>query len=135
MRIRWTELAVRDFTQICDYIEEHRSAATARRVALSIHQGVEVLSKFPSPDELAVSRRRGNLCLLGCLTLLFTGYAEIALRFCPFSTAHNNGREVSRMEHNPHALITSHKRVEFIPKKAAISAGTCAKLLWIIKTL
>lgn len=47
MHIRWTDSAVRDFTQICDYIEEHSSAATARRVALSIHNDVELLAKFP----------------------------------------------------------------------------------------
>ncbi len=27
MIIRWTDAAVRDFTLICDYIEEHRSGA------------------------------------------------------------------------------------------------------------
>ena len=47
MRIRWTDPAVRDFTQICDYISEHGSAATARRVALSIYQGVDMLARFP----------------------------------------------------------------------------------------
>ena len=33
MRIRWTDPAVNDLTQICDYIAEHGSSATARRVA------------------------------------------------------------------------------------------------------
>jgi plasmid stabilization system protein ParE len=34
MHIRWTDAAVHDFTHICDYIEEHGSAAAAaRRVA------------------------------------------------------------------------------------------------------
>ncbi len=47
MQIRWTDDAVRDFTQICDYIEEHRSAAAARRVALTIHKGVDLLAAFP----------------------------------------------------------------------------------------
>jgi plasmid stabilization system protein ParE len=40
MRIRWTDAAVRDFTQICDYIGKHGSAATARRVALSIYERI-----------------------------------------------------------------------------------------------
>lgn len=47
MRIRWTDFALRDFTQICDYIEKQRSGATARRVALSIHRRIEMLAKFP----------------------------------------------------------------------------------------
>jgi plasmid stabilization system protein ParE len=47
MRVRWTDPAVRDFTQICDYISEHGSAATARRVALSIYERIGVLTKFP----------------------------------------------------------------------------------------
>jgi plasmid stabilization system protein ParE len=33
MIIRCTDDAVRDFTHICDYIEQHRSVAAARRVA------------------------------------------------------------------------------------------------------
>jgi toxin ParE1/3/4 len=47
MRIRWTDPAVRDFTQICDYISEHGSAATSRSVALSIYEHVGILAKFP----------------------------------------------------------------------------------------
>ena len=47
MRIRWTDPAVRDFTQICDYIEQRGSAATARRVALSIYKQISGLGKFP----------------------------------------------------------------------------------------
>ena len=47
MRIRWTDPAVRDFTQICDYISEPGSAATARRVAFSIYQRIGILTKFP----------------------------------------------------------------------------------------
>jgi len=47
MRIRWTEPAARDLTHICDYIEEHDGPATARRVALTIYQGVGSLGRFP----------------------------------------------------------------------------------------
>jgi toxin ParE1/3/4 len=47
MIIRWTDAAVRDFTHICDYIEQNRSAATARRVALSIHHSIDLLTDFP----------------------------------------------------------------------------------------
>lgn len=47
MRLRWTDSAARDFTQICDYIEEHSSGATARRVGFSIHQALDLLAEFP----------------------------------------------------------------------------------------
>jgi addiction module RelE/StbE family toxin len=47
MVVRWTEPAARDLTRICNYIGGHSSAATARRVALSIYEGVASLSEFP----------------------------------------------------------------------------------------
>ena len=47
MRIRWTEPAADDLTHICDYLQEHDSPATARRVALTIYQGVSSLLQFP----------------------------------------------------------------------------------------
>jgi toxin ParE1/3/4 len=47
MRIRWTDPAVRDLTQICDYIHEHDAPATARRVALTIYESVGLLLRFP----------------------------------------------------------------------------------------
>jgi toxin ParE1/3/4 len=46
MRIRWTEPAARDLTHICDFIEEHDSSSTARRLALSIHTRVSALVEF-----------------------------------------------------------------------------------------
>ncbi len=47
MRVRWTRSAVRDLTRICDYIDEHNGAASARRVALTIYEGVNSLAEFP----------------------------------------------------------------------------------------
>jgi toxin ParE1/3/4 len=47
MHLRWTDPAVRDLTHICDYIREHSRGDTARRIALSIHQQLDVLNKFP----------------------------------------------------------------------------------------
>lgn len=47
MRLRWTQPAARDLTQICDYIQERTSGATARRVALVIFQQLSVLGQFP----------------------------------------------------------------------------------------
>jgi toxin ParE1/3/4 len=47
MHVRWTDPAVSDLTHICDYIEEHNSSATARRIALSIYECVTALAEFP----------------------------------------------------------------------------------------
>jgi len=62
MRIRWTDPAVRDFTQICNYIQEHGNADTARRAALSIYQGVDILAKSPRVAAQADSQRHENSC-------------------------------------------------------------------------
>jgi toxin ParE1/3/4 len=55
--IRWTDLAVRDLTEICDYIEQHDSATSARRVALTIYEGADSLAQFP---HLGRSGRKAN---------------------------------------------------------------------------
>jgi len=47
MRIRWTEPAARDLTNICDYTEEHDGPEAARRVANRIYESVGALTKFP----------------------------------------------------------------------------------------
>jgi addiction module RelE/StbE family toxin len=47
MRIRWTESAARDLTQIADYLEDRGSSTIARRVALSITERIEGLTRFP----------------------------------------------------------------------------------------
>jgi toxin ParE1/3/4 len=47
MRIRWTEPAVRDFSQICDYIEENDGPEAARQVAFAIYQKISSLTQFP----------------------------------------------------------------------------------------
>ena len=47
MRVRWTEPAARDLTQLCDYIEEHDTSSTARRVAISIYERLSALMEFP----------------------------------------------------------------------------------------
>lgn len=47
MRVRWTQPAAQDLTQICDFIQERRSPATARRVAMTILHSVSRLAQFP----------------------------------------------------------------------------------------
>jgi toxin ParE1/3/4 len=71
MRIRWTDAAVRDFTSICDYIEQHRSASAARRVAVSIHRAIDLLEQFPE------SGRTGRNA--DTRELVFTGLPYLAV--------------------------------------------------------
>jgi addiction module RelE/StbE family toxin len=47
LRRRWTEAAVHDLTQICDYVAERDGAAVARRIALKICDGLDSLAEFP----------------------------------------------------------------------------------------
>ena len=48
MRIRWTEPASRDLIQICDFLSNEDSRATARRIAISNHERIDSLADFPS---------------------------------------------------------------------------------------
>lgn len=47
MRIRWTEPAARDLTNICDYTREHNGPEAARKLALRVYEAVGSLLKFP----------------------------------------------------------------------------------------
>ena len=58
MRIRWTEPAAHDLTQICDYIQEHGSPLRARRVALAIYRRIGTLSELP--EQGRTGRRPGT---------------------------------------------------------------------------
>jgi plasmid stabilization system protein ParE len=61
MLIRRTLPATGDLTQICDYVEQHGSAAAARRIALSIYDGVTTLKTFPHKGALAEAQAPVNL--------------------------------------------------------------------------
>src|SRR5439155_26698442 len=71
MRVRWTEPAARDLTQICDYIEEHDTSSTARRVAISIYERLSALMEFPEQG------RQGRKS--GTRELIFTGLPYLAI--------------------------------------------------------
>jgi toxin ParE1/3/4 len=71
MRIRWSELAVHDFTQICDYIDAHSSSDIARRVALRIYESIGTLFRFP---ESGRSGRKPET-----RELVFTGLPYVAI--------------------------------------------------------
>lgn len=65
MRILWTEPALRDFTQVCDYIRDHGSAIIARRVARSIYDQIGSLSKFPEIGRTGRKPETRKLVLTG----------------------------------------------------------------------
>ncbi len=71
MRIRWTGDAIRDFTNICDYIDQRAGAATARRVARAIHHSLDSLENFP---ELGRTGRMPD-----SRELVFTGLPYLAI--------------------------------------------------------
>ncbi len=47
MRIRWTDRAANDLTEICDYLEIEASKETARSVATSVCHKIELLMSHP----------------------------------------------------------------------------------------
>ena len=71
MRIRWTEPASRDLTQICDYLSKVDSGATARRVAILIYERVHTLTEFP---ELGRPGRKA-----GTRELIVTGLPNLTI--------------------------------------------------------
>jgi toxin ParE1/3/4 len=71
MHVRWTDPAVNDLTHICDYIEEHNSNPTARRIALSIYEHVNALVELP------LRGREGRKS--GTRELIFAGLPYLAI--------------------------------------------------------
>jgi toxin ParE1/3/4 len=65
MRIRWTEPAVRDLTQIADYLDEHAGSSVARRIALSVYEGVGALVQFPNQGRTGRKSGTRELVLSG----------------------------------------------------------------------
>jgi len=58
MVIRWTEPAVADITNLCNYTRDHFGTAQARRTALTILDAVESLKPFPNRGR--VGRKSGT---------------------------------------------------------------------------
>jgi len=71
MRIRWTQPASQDLTQICDYLSNEDSRATARRIAIQIHERIQTLVEFP---ELGRPGRKA-----GTRELIVTGLPYLAI--------------------------------------------------------
>jgi addiction module RelE/StbE family toxin len=65
VQIRWTEPAARDITAICDYIDEHDGPATARKVALRIHERVSSLRAFPQMGRIGQKNGTRELVIPG----------------------------------------------------------------------
>jgi plasmid stabilization system protein ParE len=65
MQIRWTDSAVRDLTNICDYIEAHGSADIAHRVAVSVPTQIDVLMQFPEHGRTGPQARHARTIFSG----------------------------------------------------------------------
>ena len=83
MRIRWTDSALRDFTQICDYINQRSSGAIARRVALSIPAETDQLADFPEHGRTGRKPDTREL-VFSNLPYIYLAYSRI----CNRGTAH-----------------------------------------------
>ena len=94
MLIRWTLPATGDLTQICDYVEQHGSAAASRRIALSI------LRWSYYPEEVSCTRahwpkpRHPLTCSHGfAISPSFTEFATKSSKFFGSCTAPSSGRK------------------------------------------
>src|ERR1035441_4675315 len=95
MRIRWTEPSARDLTHICDYIEEHDGPAAARRVALTIHQGVGSLTQFPYRGRPGRKVDTRELVFPGLPFWPYTESAQRSLKSTASCMAHRSGLRVT----------------------------------------
>ena len=93
MQVRWTDPAVGDLTHICDYIEQHGSSAAARRVALSIYEGLNALAEFPRRGRQGVSRTLASWSSKVCRISLSIESVATPLKFSAFFTALRSGHE------------------------------------------
>lgn len=71
MRIRWTQAAVSDLTEICDYVGDHDGPEAARKIANRIYDALNGLVAFP---QLGRPGRRA-----GTRELLFPGLPFLAI--------------------------------------------------------
>lgn len=94
MRLRWTEPAVHDLTQICDYIEQHGRSGSARRVALSIYESVSGLADFPERGRIGRKPGTRELVLFACLTWLSIVFGMTWSKSSEFCMARRTGRDV-----------------------------------------
>src|SRR5450759_3235914 len=95
MRIRWTEPSARDLTHICDYIEEHDGPAAARRIALTIHQGVGSLTQFPYRGRPGRKWILANWYFQVCPVWPYTESAQRSLKSTASCMAHRSGLRVT----------------------------------------
>jgi|SRR5580692_7314235 toxin ParE1/3/4 len=93
MRIRWTEPAARDLTNLCDYTEDHDGPKAARRVALRIYEGLSSLTQFPRRGRPGRSPGTRELFLGGFPFSRFIASAMIPSKLAVLSTARRGGPE------------------------------------------
>jgi toxin ParE1/3/4 len=65
MRVRWTDPAAVDLTDICDYTQEHHGPEAARKLALRMFEAIGSLPQFPHLGRLGRKSGTRELVLSG----------------------------------------------------------------------
>jgi toxin ParE1/3/4 len=65
MRVRWTDAARRDLTDICDYTLERLGPEQARKLALRIYEALGSLPQFPNVGRLGRKAGTRELVISG----------------------------------------------------------------------
>jgi toxin ParE1/3/4 len=65
MRVRWTEPAALDLTNVCDYTEQHHGPEAARKLALRVYEAIGSLPQFPHLGRLGRKPGTRELVLPG----------------------------------------------------------------------
>ena len=101
MRLRWTEPAVRDLKDICDYVDERDGPEAARRIALRIYENLNSLLEFPRRGRPGRKPDTRELIISGLPWFApdrpqSIAFAKTSLRSIASSTAHSDflSREV-----------------------------------------
>lgn len=65
MQIRWTDLALDDFTRICDHSNSNFGPTRGRRTALQIYGAVDALADFPHIGRIGRKAGTSELVIRG----------------------------------------------------------------------
>lgn len=129
MRLRWTQPASRDFTQICDYIAQHGSSAAAG-LRCQFMNSSRLSENFRLWDARAAEQVLASWFCHVCPTLPSIEYERTLSKFFEFFTEHKLGpsedpNNAASLESNFELLVIfhshAHRRLE-LPNGAVAHA-------------
>jgi plasmid stabilization system protein ParE len=91
MRVRWTEPAARDLTNVCDYTEQHHGPEAARKLALRVYEAIGSLPQFPHLGRLGRKPGTRELVYLAYPSLPFIAFAKTLSKSPAFCMARRSG--------------------------------------------